>query len=189
MSTGLTRDVIAEKAVETGFRDLSMSSVARALGVTHVALYRHVRDRADLGYAAADVVARRMVWPEATGDWAAHLRAVCHLVRDTFHEHPGLYDEVVRLGSVPNFDRHILGTANHLLEQGFSPHQARLAVEMMFHVVLDSVRAAESEPVATQPEVPDAILSASVTFDQKLDVLLTGLAAVVGTDSTDGGVA
>lgn len=179
MSAGLTRQKIAETAVRTGFDRLSLSAVARELGVTHVALYRHVRDRADLGYAAADLVAQRMTWPPTDGGWADHLRAVCQLVRSTFRQHPGLYDEVVRLGSVPSFENHIIATADYLLTEGFDPDQARLAFEMMFHLVLDSVRTDEAEPVATEPEVPEPMRTATVTFEDKVELLIRGIRATI----------
>lgn len=179
MSAGLTRQKIAETAVRTGFDQLSLSAVARELGVTHVALYRHVRDRADLGFAAADLVAKQMTWPPTDGGWASHLRAVCQLVRNTFRQHPGLYDEVVRLGSVPNFDRHIIATADYLLAEGFDPNQARLAFEMMFHLVLDSVRSDEATPVATEPDIPEPMRTTTVTFEDKVELLIRGIAATI----------
>ncbi|MEM7325726.1 MAG: hypothetical protein AAF531_21755 [Actinomycetota bacterium] len=182
MNAGLTRRKVAEAAVRTGFRNLTLTAVAQDLGVTHVALYRHVRDRADLGHAAAELVAQHLPWPSTNDDWETHLRAVCHLIRNTFQQHPGLYDEVVRLGSVPSFERNIVATAMHLIDQGFTPNEARLSVEMLFHLVLDSVRAAEANPVVTEPDIPEPMRSTTVTFEAKVDVLMNGIRASIGTE-------
>ncbi|MEM9565369.1 MAG: hypothetical protein AAGA93_22290 [Actinomycetota bacterium] len=184
MSVGLTREKIAEAAVANGFGDLSLSAVARRLGVTHVALYRHVRDRADLGYVAVDLVAANLAWPSTDGDWATHLRAVGRILHDTFERHPGLHDEVIRLGTVPSFNRHIERTATHLLGQGFRPAQARLALEMVFHVVVDAARTvADEEPPTAHledaPTIVEWLETAPVPFDAKLDVLFAGFTAMI----------
>ncbi|MEM7271827.1 MAG: TetR family transcriptional regulator [Actinomycetota bacterium] len=177
VTAALTRQRIAEAAVASGFRELSMSGVARELGVTHAALYRHVRDRDDLGYAAAEVVAQRLAWPPTDTDWETHVRDVCRLVRRTFDTHPGLYDEVARLGTVPSFTAHMHVTAEHLLACGLTPEHTMLTFEMMFHVVLDSTRLAAAEPAGEPAEIPEAMASVSISFEQKLDVLIAGLRA------------
>ncbi|MEM9033590.1 MAG: TetR/AcrR family transcriptional regulator [Actinomycetota bacterium] len=181
MNAGLTLEAIAEAAVRTGFRDLSLSGVARSLGVTHVALYRYVKDRAALGFVAVERVAADLPWPNAEDGWERHLLDVAHLVNDTFQDHPGLYEEVVRLGSVPSFDRHTIATANVLVGHGFTPDQTRLAVEVLFNLVLDTFRTNRGVTDAAQdPNIPEPFRSTSVTLDDKLDLLIAGLKAVLG---------
>jgi AcrR family transcriptional regulator len=81
------RDLLDEQGID-GF---SMGRLGDRLGVTAMALYRHVSDRADLERAVVEVVLADLGdapspaddWPEAVATWM-------HRVRDHWRRHPWL---------------------------------------------------------------------------------------------------
>jgi AcrR family transcriptional regulator len=81
------RDLLDEEGIEA----FSMSRLGDRLGVTAMALYRHVADRADLERAVAELVladlggkpAALEHWPEAVATWMGR-------VRDHWRRHPWL---------------------------------------------------------------------------------------------------
>jgi len=81
------RDLLDDEGIET----FSMSRLGDRLGVSAMALYRHVADRADLERAVAELVladlggtpAAEVPWPEDVAIWM-------HRVRDHWRRHPWL---------------------------------------------------------------------------------------------------
>jgi AcrR family transcriptional regulator len=81
------RDLLDERGLEA----FSMNRLGDRLGVTAMAIYRHVADRAELEQAVAEVVledlGRDLIsagsWPEAVAIWM-------HRVRDHWRRHPWL---------------------------------------------------------------------------------------------------
>jgi AcrR family transcriptional regulator len=72
---------------ETGIEGLTMAGLGERLGVTGMALYRHVEDRRELEQAVVELVLRDIVinpgaasdWASGVADWMRDVRA--HLVR------------------------------------------------------------------------------------------------------------
>lgn len=73
----------------------TMRAVAEALGVTPMALYHHVADKAALAALVIDAAAREVPFPTPTGDWREDLMAMARWSRQTTFAHP----EVGRLRS------------------------------------------------------------------------------------------
>lgn len=93
--TRLDRAVVVEAARELldehGFDRFSMSRLGDRLGVTAMALYRHVADRADLEQAVAELVLGDLtVDPGPDDDWAAGVAIWMYRVRDHWRHHPWL---------------------------------------------------------------------------------------------------
>ena len=80
------RDLLDEEGIEA----FSMSRLGHRLGVTAMALYRHVHDRADLERAVAELVLADLGGTAHAGDWAAGVAAWMHGVHDHWRRHPWL---------------------------------------------------------------------------------------------------
>lgn len=94
---GLTRErVLAEALVlldREGLRTLTMRRLADHLGVTPMALYNHVSDKADLLLGVAETLFASADFSSAHPDWRDQLRACFREMRRVCRAHP----EVLRL--------------------------------------------------------------------------------------------
>ncbi|MEM9036049.1 MAG: TetR family transcriptional regulator [Actinomycetota bacterium] len=139
----LTRELVADAALEVGFEQLTMSRVAERLGVTHPALYHHVADRSDLVRLAADRVAAQVEWPPLDADWVAHLRAEAIVIFGVMVRHPGLLAALEEADVIAEAVATHLGDVNrHLLELGFEAEAAFLAVDLVVDLAGDSAQRA-----------------------------------------------
>jgi AcrR family transcriptional regulator len=80
------RDLLDEQGID-GF---SMSRLGDRLGVTAMALYRHVTDRADLERAVAELVLADLAGAPSAGDWPEAVATWMHRVREHWLRHPWL---------------------------------------------------------------------------------------------------
>ncbi|MEM9035686.1 MAG: helix-turn-helix domain-containing protein [Actinomycetota bacterium] len=173
----LDRDRVAAAALRSGLQDLTISGVARTLGVTHGALYRYVKNRDDLAHAATELVARSIDWPSSDLPWSTHLIEAGQRTRRALDRHPGLYAYVIRLGSPPTFAAYEERTFEVLLAAGFPESDAVLAMDMLWHIVQDTAREAETGRYETTP--------AADQIHRKLTVLVAGLSQLLsGHQST-----
>jgi AcrR family transcriptional regulator len=75
---------------EHGPAGLTMRAVAERLGVTPMALYHHVRDKAALVALMVNLAIRELELPAPTGDWREDMVTMAHWMRDATHAHPAL---------------------------------------------------------------------------------------------------
>lgn len=90
----LTREDIVRAAMRLadseGLDGLSMRRLAEALGVTPMALYRHVSNKDEILAEVVGAVLRGAGLPDVgAGDWAGWLAAAAHQLRTLLVEHPG----------------------------------------------------------------------------------------------------
>jgi AcrR family transcriptional regulator len=92
-SERLTRDEIVDAALahaDAGdLASLSARGLAAELGVTPMALYRHVRNKDEILTAVVDVLLERRglpAWP--SGDWRGWLEDLARSLRSLFLQHP-----------------------------------------------------------------------------------------------------
>jgi AcrR family transcriptional regulator len=78
-------------ADDEGLDALTMAAVARRLGVTPMALYRHVQDKADLLDGVVERLLDEIPEPDPDLDPAAQLRAAGRALRATARRHPGVF--------------------------------------------------------------------------------------------------
>lgn len=87
----LTRELVLQTAIEqadrSGLEALSMRTLADALGVAPMALYRHVANKDDLIDAMVDVVFSEIGVPVAGGDWKGSMRRRAVSIRDALTRH------------------------------------------------------------------------------------------------------
>jgi AcrR family transcriptional regulator len=90
----LTVERIAEESLrlvdETGASGFTMRAVAERLGVTPMALYHHVDDKAGLVALLVDEVIRGQVLPAPTGAWRDDLWELAHWMREVTRAHPAV---------------------------------------------------------------------------------------------------
>lgn len=135
----LTCAKVGAAALEVGFAELSIVAVAKRLGVSHTAIYRHVEDRDDLVLAAAEHLAATVDWPAHEGGWRKVLEAEAFTIWDAFARHPGLMPALDAAGRAPaavmeRFAR----TCAHLVAAGFDPADAMLAVDTVYDLAVDA---------------------------------------------------
>lgn len=163
----LTRELIVETALaeidRAGAQGLSMRSLAHALGVEAMSLYRYVNGREDL---LEGVVARLMsdltasLESETTPHWQGFLQAMAHHVRRIAVEHPMAFPLVATrhpaapwlrppLRSIEVVDTFL----SALIDHGFTDEQAVDAYRTFSSFLLGqllleaAVRGAETGPV------------------------------------------
>jgi TetR/AcrR family tetracycline transcriptional repressor len=73
---------------EEGLEALTVRRLADRLGVTMMAMYWHVRDKAQLLDLVGEALLAAVELPARTDDWRADLRALLHAARSTLHRHP-----------------------------------------------------------------------------------------------------
>lgn len=124
----LTRDRIVAAAVDLvdaeGMSALSMRRVATGLGVSTMALYRHVRNRNDLILLMIDEAIGRYPLPaDPPEGWRAQLELSARLLWHSFHRHPWLGPvlSITRPQLVPNALRHADWTVAALSGLGLHP--------------------------------------------------------------------
>lgn len=83
------------RAVETGIDGIGMRGVAAELGVTPMALYRHVGDSESLRSAVIDRVLADMPEVRDEGTWDQRCRSWAHLAREAIVRVPGLAHHVL----------------------------------------------------------------------------------------------
>ena len=73
-----------------GLAGFTMRAVAEAMGVTPMALYHHVKDKAGLAALVLDAATRERPLPPPTGDWREDLWAMALWTRRSTFAHPAL---------------------------------------------------------------------------------------------------
>jgi AcrR family transcriptional regulator len=124
----LTRSAVLAEALalgdESGIEAVTIRGVADRLGVTPMALYRHVGDKEGLRDGVADALYAKLRIPEPTDDWWEGLARLARSTRTLLLHHPW---------AVPLFSRPLTGPhslalesalADSLRKAGFSSSEA-----------------------------------------------------------------
>jgi AcrR family transcriptional regulator len=87
----VSREALADAAVELGFTEFTLAEVAARLSVSLQTVYNHVRDRDELLLLAAEGLEERHVLPpEGDMDWLDWSRAAAHSLKALYEKTPGL---------------------------------------------------------------------------------------------------
>jgi AcrR family transcriptional regulator len=78
-------------ADERGLAAVTMQAVADSLGVTPMALYRHIANKADLLDAVVESLLSEFALPDARLPWRQRLAAVARAARDSARRHPEVF--------------------------------------------------------------------------------------------------
>jgi AcrR family transcriptional regulator len=124
---------------DRGFQAVTMRDVARRLGATSSAVYRHVADKDALLFLAADEIIGSI---EVPGDGDAHTRLVglTMNVRDVLHRYPGVAAYIVHTAPLtPTAPRVATAFLDLLLELGCPPGDAHVVFENLYNLVIGDV--------------------------------------------------
>jgi AcrR family transcriptional regulator len=170
-----------------GLDGLTMRALAAELGVTPMAMYHHVPNKAALLQLVADAVIEEVeIPPPEVGPWEARLAALARELRTRLAAFPGVGPYL--LGSeipTPGADRLVTAATAMLVEEGFSEREATLAFTAVHNYVLGrlyveaSLRGPRFDRLrarrAGQPQPPIPHLPSDEHFEYGLTHLLQGL--------------
>ncbi|MQA11649.1 MAG: TetR family transcriptional regulator [Pseudonocardiaceae bacterium] len=203
----LSRDDVARAAIDEGMTNLSMPTVAGRLGVSHSTLYRYVHDRDDLALAALDLAVREFDWPSADLTWRDLLTAFADALWTFLRRFPGMAEAIQSApGLPPRVTQLIAAYVTRLRAEGLSGRDAAVAVDFVADLTVAteiamrglerefdtpggrrSLRQIYQESLAGLIDA-DPSFADEQTFhgrgwlDQKLAILLDGLATRIGAD-------
>lgn len=153
----ITRERIADAGIKIGLPNITFVGVAAAMGISHVALYKHVPSLEELKHLVAEEIFCRWQIPQAQGSISGGLKEYLLVfttsVREFVKAHPGLTPYVIRrLAATQPMLAKIDGHQRHIADvYGISREQARwLLATVTFHclAVADTVYSvAGREPV------------------------------------------
>lgn len=135
-------DIVAAVLAE-GFAGLTVPAVAKRLGVSTMTLYRYAPTRAELIALAWGHVLDAATWPQANGDWRRLLHEHACVLWDLLAEHPFAVIELHGAVVPPQMADLYDDLALALTRQGFSPHEAVFAVDLVLDLALDHRRSVE----------------------------------------------
>ncbi len=184
----ITHARIADAGINIGLPNITFVGVASALGVSHMALYKHVPSLEALKHLVAEEIFTRWQLPPVSDNEQAELQPYLvqftRSVREFVKAHPGLTPYVIRRSAatqpmLTKIDEHQSQVAQQF---GLSKEQARwLMATVTFHciAVADSVYSAIGEEldVETDRSVEEAELEAELI--QGMQALIVGALAML----------
>ena len=184
----ITRERIIEAGLEMGLPNITFVGVASALGVTHMALYKHVPSLEALKHLIAEEIFQRWQIPRATApdqqSLQDYLLAFSASAQTLVKTHPGLMPYVIRrlaatqpmLDKIDEHQRHIAQ------EYGLSQEQARwLLATVAFHclAVADTVYSVAGKEDTQEAERGAEIDEMEAEIAQGMRALIVGALALV----------
>lgn len=116
----ITRERIANAGIDTGLARITFVGIASSLGVSHMALYKHVRNLEALKRLVAEEIFERWRLPQAgdagCDDLGAYLSAFSTSMWQLIGAHPGLAPYLLRRDTI-----------TPAMEAKIADHQARIA--------------------------------------------------------------
>lgn len=138
----ITRERIVDAGIKMGLPSITFVGVSAALGVSHMALYKHVANLEALKSMVAEEIFSRWQIPQASGKEPGGLREYLSLfvtsTREFVKAHPGLTPYVIRrLAATQPMLAKIDGHQSHIAQAyGISKEQARwLLATVAFHCI------------------------------------------------------
>ncbi|GAA0631205.1 hypothetical protein GCM10010174_60090 [Kutzneria viridogrisea] len=169
----LCREDVARATLAVGIEQLSLSSVARHLGVSHSTLYRYVRDKDDLLAVAVEQAFRTADWPNLELGWRELLQAFAEAIWVAIDRHPGLAEAVHTLAVIPPTVVRLMGEYGERLRAlGFHARDAMVALDFIADLAMSGMDRVDQESTWRDRR----------RFDDKLEILLDGLAARINRD-------
>ncbi|CUI72849.1 TetR/AcrR family transcriptional regulator [Achromobacter aegrifaciens] len=184
----ITRERIADAGIAMGLPNITFVGLAAALGVSHMALYKHVPSLEELKRLVAEEIFKRWQIPQACsndrGELKEYLTTFAASVREFVKAHPGVTPYVIRrLAATPSMLAKIDEQQRHTAKAyGISREQSRiLLATVAFHgmAVADTVYSvAGLEPVVEAERAAEES-EMEVELDQGMQALIIGLLAML----------
>ena len=135
----ISRDDIADAALEIGLHTATLKTIAGRLGVDHSSLYRHVKGWDDIVFAAADRAIATLDWERETDDWRDYIHAAAEAVWELYTRNPGLAEAIRTMDETPPAGiRAFCRSCHHLEMQGFGTEDAALIMDSVMDMTNDS---------------------------------------------------
>jgi len=189
----ITRERIADAGIAMGLPNITFVGLAAALGVSHMALYKHVPSLEDLKRLVAEEIFKRWQIPQACsndrGELKQYLTLFAASVREFVKAHPGVTPFVIRrLAATPSMLARIDEQQRHIATAyGISREQSRiLLAPVAFHgmSVADTVYSvAGLEPVVDAERAAEES-EMELELDQGMQALIIGLLAMLELEDT-----
>lgn len=178
--TTITRERIVDAGIEMGLPDLTFVGLAARIGVSHMALYKHVPNLEALKLIVADGIFLRWDMPAPQGETLEHyLAAFSASLRELVRLHPGLaFYMIRRKANMPAMIDRI--RAHHVevaTAYGIAPEQAgRILSTVAFHCValadtVYSTATQHDQSTTAQADMPDF----EAEFAYGMEALIFGL--------------
>lgn len=148
-----------------GLANLSLRNVAKRLGVTPMALYRHVEGKDDLLDGMADLLYAQLAIPQGTGDWWDDVAELAHSARQVVLAHPAALELFARPSTGLHAQQLDDALSRTLQRAGFSAREAAELHDQLSAIVFALVG----------PEIQGRPNRAR--FERGLDLIRDGLAA------------
>jgi len=130
-------DTALAVADDEGIDAVTMQAVARRLGLTTMALYRHVADKADLLDGLVELLLTQFPLPPPDLPWQERLAQLAHGVRDAAARHPGVFPLLLQRPAETEPARRVRDTAQAALgDAGLDPEAAARAERLLSTAVL-----------------------------------------------------
>jgi AcrR family transcriptional regulator len=141
-------------AEQEGFASLNVRAVAARLGVSHMTLYGHVRDKQELLEQVVDAVLAQVELPAAAADPLGDLEELGHRLRATLLRFPGAAAHALDGGLVwPAAGRISEWSLDALRRAGYAPAAAAGAYVAFVHHVVGHAHI-ETRDATTTPGAP-----------------------------------
>jgi AcrR family transcriptional regulator len=136
----ISRDAVLQASLAIADADgldaVTMQAVARRLGVTPMALYRHVSGKADLLDALVEGLLTEFALPDSKLPAGERLRAMGRSIREVARRHPSLFPLLLQRPAATPASRRVRDAVCAALEQaGLGAAQARQAERLLSTVV------------------------------------------------------
>lgn len=185
----ITRERIADVSIAIGLPGLTFVGVAAALGVSHMALYKHVPNIEALKCLVAEEIFQRWEIPQAVGDAAedlhAYLTRFAASVQAFVKAHPGLTPYVIRrLASTEAMIGKINAHRAHIAQAyGLSLEQARWVLSTVaFHgfAVADTVYTVSGREPVLEADRGGEESEMEVELEEGMKALIVGVLVILG---------
>ncbi|RYF30064.1 MAG: TetR/AcrR family transcriptional regulator [Comamonadaceae bacterium] len=186
----ITRERIADAGIAMGLRNITFVGLAAALGVSHMALYKHVASLDALKRLVAEEIFKRWEIPQAQGHDPSGLRDYLGMFTESIREfvkaHPGLTPYVLRrLAAAPSVIDKIQSHQSHIAEAyGIPIARAQwLLATVAFHgiAVADTIYSvAGLEPVVDADRAAEEA-EMEVEYAQGMNALIAGALSMHST--------
>jgi AcrR family transcriptional regulator len=131
-------------ADEIGLSGLTMQSVADRLGVTPMALYRHVANKADLLDGVVERILLEVPLPEPTADWSERLMALSRGTRKAALRHPQVFPLLLQRAAVTPGARRVRDVVYAALREAGLPEDDVVQLERLMATAVLGFAASEA---------------------------------------------
>ncbi|MDO5671621.1 MAG: TetR/AcrR family transcriptional regulator [Actinomycetaceae bacterium] len=201
------RDDIVNAAIEQGLTTFTMTSVARALNVSHPALYREVSSRHEIVMLAVERLVGLTQWPDPSLHWREAFSKIAHTIWDACDTYSGLDITILTTPGISGVAaKPLTSIAQALAPTPMGWQGAKITLEVIIeltlaaHIAVEAVRStvevdgkeksgAEIQKQAWEGKVSadqadmlpqEAWLDNKGNFEEKLEIFLDGIGAKYG---------